>query len=95
MDKIFLNVKDGQDIAFIGKEVAHQHEPEKDVAFRVYETEKGHWVVTITSNENILLKHEVINNKSVEKLVKTLGYTDCAKSIYSKLGVDTTLNLDI
>lgn len=95
MEKIFLKVKDGRDIAFIGKEVAHQHNPDKDVAFRVYETEKGNWLLTATSEEDILLKHEVIENKSIEKLVKSLGYTDFAKSIYSQLGVDTTQNLDI
>ncbi|EQA8936816.1 hypothetical protein ACX9Q3_005536 [Klebsiella oxytoca] len=95
MEKIFLKVKDGRDIAFTGKEVAHEHNSDNDVAFRVYETEKGNWIMTATSNEDILLKHEVIEDKSVEKLVKTLGYSDFAKSIYSQLGVDTTQNLDI
>ena len=95
MERIFLKVKDGRDIAFIGKEVAHHHNPENDVAFRVYETEKGNWVMTATSNEDVLLKHEVFKNKSVEELVKALGYTDFAKSIYTQLGVDTTQNLDI
>jgi len=95
MEKIILSVKDGPDISFNGKEVAHEHNPDTDVAYRIYETEKGSWLLTITSNEGKLLKHQSIQNKSVAKLVELLGYSDLAKSFYSQLGIDTVQNLDI
>jgi len=95
MEKIFLKVQNGRDITFVGQEVAHQHNPVNDTALRVYETEKGSWFIALTSNEDILLKHEIIENKSVEKLVEKLGYEDLAKSLYEKLGIDTAKNLDI
>ena len=45
MEQIFLKVKDGRDIAFTGKEVAYQHNSDKDVALRIYETVKGSWIM--------------------------------------------------
>ncbi|MCZ9525341.1 hypothetical protein [Klebsiella quasipneumoniae] len=95
MEKVTLKVKNGPDIAFNGEEVAYEHILEEDTALRVYDTEKGHWLMTLTSNDDVLIKHEIIENKSVESLVKSLGYTAYAKSIYKQLGIDTTNNLDI
>ncbi|HHQ6546539.1 TPA: hypothetical protein ACSTJE_001497 [Serratia fonticola] len=95
MEKIIFKVNNNPDIAFVGKEVAYEHDKGKDVAYRMYETQKGGWFFAAITNKNILLNHMVFESKSTEELVKFLGYTDLAKSIYSQLDIDTTKNLDI
>ncbi|MDU4943778.1 MAG: hypothetical protein E6X23_19930 [Mixta calida] len=95
MEKIFLRVKDGRDITFVGQEVAHEYDPSNDVAYRIYETEKGHWLMTATSNEDILLQHKIIENKSTDVLTQTFGFSDITKSLYEQLGIDTAQHLDL
>lgn len=95
MEDIFFKVKDGRDIRFVGKEVAHEHNPDNDVAYRIYETDKGNWVLTASSNEDLLLQHKIFENKSTDELVNFLGFSDTAKSLYEKLGIDTSQKLDI
>jgi hypothetical protein len=95
VEKIEFKVKNGRDIAFVGKEVAYEHDPVQDVAYRIYETEKGNWIFVASSNEGYLLQQQVFKNKSIEELVKFFGFTDIAKSIYQQLDIDTTQNLDI
>jgi len=95
MEKIFLNVNGGRDITFIGQQVAHEHDPEYDVATAVYETEKGNWVITYTTASNDLIRHIVIKNKSQDELIEALGFSDLSKSIYQQLGIDTAQNIDI
>ena len=95
MEKIIFKVKDNPDITFTGREIAHEHDQEHDVALRIYETQKGSWFFAALSNENMLLKYEIIKNKSAEELVKFLGHSDLAKSLYEQLGIDTAQNLDI
>jgi len=95
METVFLRVKDGRDITFVGQEVAHVHDSSKDVTYRIYETEKGHWLMTATSNEDILLKHQVIENKATDVLTQTFGFSDISKSIYEQLGINTAQHLDL
>ncbi|MBD8260496.1 hypothetical protein [Pantoea agglomerans] len=94
MEQVLLKVKDGQDISFVGQEVAYGHNDENDVAIRIYETEKGNWVTTATSSEGYILHHQVVTNKSVSDIVSILGYGDLAKSIYKQLNIDTVKKLD-
>ncbi|EKY1941914.1 hypothetical protein RA231_000284 [Cronobacter turicensis] len=95
MEQIEFKVKGGRDIAFVGEEVAYEHDQDQDVAYRIYVTEKGNWFFAATSNEGFLLHQKVFNNKSTEELVAFFGYSDIAKSLYQQLGVDTTQRLDI
>ncbi len=95
MEKVEFKVKNGRDIAFIGQEVAHEYDSTQDVAYRIYETEKGNWLFTASSNDGFLLQQQVFKNKSIEELVKFFGFTDIAKSIYQQLDIDTTQNLDV
>ncbi|EKC7002261.1 hypothetical protein RA241_000774 [Cronobacter sakazakii] len=95
MERIILKVNGGPDIAFNGECVAHAHDQPTDVSSTIYETEKGHWLLAATNNHDVLVKHKVIENKSVEDLTEILGYTAVAKSLYAQLGIDTTNNLDI
>lgn len=94
MEQILVKVKDGQDISFVGQEVAYGYNDGNDVAIRIYETEKGNWITTATSSEGYLLDHQVVKNKSVSDLVAILEYTDWAKSIYDQLGIEVTKKLD-
>lgn len=94
MEQVLLKVKDGQDISFVGQEVAYGYNNGSDVAVRIYETEKGNWVTTATSKEGYLLDHQVVKNKSVSDLVAILKYTDLAKSIYAQLNIEITKKLD-
>lgn len=94
MEQILMKVKDGQDISFVGQEVAHGYNDINDLAIRIYETEKGNWIITATSNEGYLVDHQVVNNKSVSDLVAILQYTEMAKSIYEQLNIQATKKLD-
>lgn len=94
MEQVLLKVKDGQDISFVGQEVAYVYNDVNDVSIRIYETEKGNWVTTATSNEGYLLHHQVVKNKSVSDLVAIFEYSDLAKSIYEQLNIETTKKLD-
>lgn len=94
MEQILLKVKDGQDISFLGQEVAYGYNDVNDLAIRIYETEKGNWIITATSNEGYLVDHQVVKNKSISELVAILQYTDMAKSIYEQLNIETTKKLD-
>jgi hypothetical protein len=95
MVKITFNVNNGPDISFCGKEIAYAHDPSNDLAYRVYETQKGHWLIAATSDENVLVQHIVVEDKSTDKLVEKLGYSDFSKSIYEQLSIDTAQHLDI
>ncbi|MFV9064341.1 hypothetical protein ABQ366_05255 [Serratia fonticola] len=95
MEKIIFNVQNNPDITIVGREVAYVHEQVNDVTYRIYETQKGSWFFAALSNQNMLLKYEVIENKSADKLVEILGHSDLAKSLYTQLDIETAQNLDI
>lgn len=95
MEQVLLKVKDGQDISFVGQEVAYGYNDTNDLAIRIYETEKSNWIITATSNEGYLVDHQVVKDKSVSDLVAILKYTDMAKSIYEQLNIQSTKKLDV
>lgn len=88
MKTIAFKTSDGPDISFIGQFVAD--DTEQSVTTAIYDTQSGNWFVAITNSSNILIVYRVIENQSVSDLISFLGYTDGAKRLYMKLGIDTT-----
>lgn len=96
MEKIVLKVDRNPDLSFTGDSVARGRSHQKGTTTTVYETAKGHWLLAETNDRtNLLTRHVVIENKSEEKLIETLGFDDVAKAIYSQLHIDTSDQLDI
>lgn len=95
METIFLKVKGGRDISFSGNLIGHALDQYSGVSHAVYETEKGHWLYAKTDEQDALLQHVIIENRSPEELVKVLGFSNTAKIIYEHLDIDTTERLDI
>lgn len=95
MELIVLNVKDGQNISFTGQVAASVLDRSANNYIAVYETKKGHWLIAFTTISDMLIRHVVIENKEVDKLIDYLGFSEATKSIYEQLGIDTTNKLDI
>ena len=68
MEKIEFKVKNGRDIAFVGKEVAYEHDPVQDVAYRIYETEKGNWIFVASPMRDIFYNNRFSRTNPLKNL---------------------------
>ncbi|MFJ5476401.1 hypothetical protein [Pectobacterium carotovorum] len=93
MEKITLEVPNSPNISFTGQIVAQ--DSERGATTKIYETQEGKWIAAMINDaKGLLVQCKIIENKSIDELIKLFGYSDAAKRIYKQLNIDTTKYLD-
>jgi len=96
MEKITLKVDNAPDVSFTGNMIARVDKAGKNnEIWLLFETEKGHWLYVVLNMYGSLTEHVVIENRNPAELIDKLKYSEHAKSLYQKIGLDYTTKLDI
>lgn len=95
MENIVLTVAGQPDLSFKGVGVAGESDRNTGQIVRVFETEKGHWLIAVFAASGSLKNHKVIMNKNEAELIKELGFSEVSKMLYKQMGVSYTQKLDV